>query len=378
MAMAYLDNSATTPVCPAAAQKAVELMCDTFGNPASVHSLGMDAEQEVEKARKAVAARLGAAPEEIYFTSGGTEGNNLAVIGGAMAARRKGNKVITTAVEHPSVLKAVEELAARGFETVVLPVGKDGCLSLADLERAVDEQTVLVSVMLVGNETGAVQPVGEIASVLRRKKSSALLHTDCVQAFGKQVFTVGSLQADLLTVSGHKIHAPKGVGALYVRKGVRILPQTYGGGQEKGMRSGTVAVSQIGAFGVAVSQLPDTLQGIERARRLRETLLRGIAPLSGVTVNSPENGSPFIVNLSVPGIPSEVMIRALESEKVYVSGGSACAKGARSHVLTAQGLGPREIDSALRISFSHHTSQEEIRQFLAAFTTACRTLHRKR
>ncbi len=378
MAMAYLDNSATTQVTPAVAEVAVELMCNTFGNPASVHSLGLDAHKITEQARETVASFMGCKKEEIYFTSGGTEGNNLAILGGTLAAKRKGNKVITTAVEHPSVLQAVEELKTRGFETVVLPVQKNGVVSLQDLEDAIDEQTVFISVMLVNNETGAIQPVDKIREIVKRKNSPALVHTDCVQALGKYPFSLRALGVDLASVSGHKVHGPKGVGALYIKEGVRILPQTYGGGQEKGLRSGTVAVSQIGAFAKAVEQLPKGNEGVEQANRLREQLLLGIAQVPDAVINSTLEGSPYIVNCSVAGIPSEVMIRALEAEGVYVSGGSACAKGGRSHVLLAQGIAPKLVDSALRISFSNHTTREEIEQFLNAFTKACRFLHRKR
>ncbi|MBR4868345.1 MAG: cysteine desulfurase [Clostridia bacterium] len=378
LAIAYLDNSATTPVSQKSAEIAVKYMCETFGNPASVHNLGIEVERGVEAARSAIAKALGAQKEEITFTSGGTESNNLAVLGGSMALRRSGNKIITTAVEHPSVLQAVKELENRGFEVVYLPVHKNGVISLADLEQAVDEKTVLISVMLVNNETGAIQPVEQIRQIVKAKKTPALIHTDCVQAFGKLPFTVSQLQVDLLTVSGHKIHAPKGVGALYIRKGVRILPQTYGGGQENGLRSGTVATSQIAALGAAVTEMPDPKTAVEQATQLKDQLMSGISAIDGVQINSPENGSPFITNLSVPGIPSEVMIRALEAEGVYVSGGSACAKGARSHVLNAQGVSPKAIDSALRVSFSHHTTSTEIEQFLTAFQRACCILHKRK
>jgi len=378
LAIAYLDNSATTPVSPKAAETAVKLMVETFGNPASVHNLGIEAERVVDAARNTLATALGAQKEEITFTSGGTESNNLAVLGGAMALKRAGNKIITTAVEHPSVLEAVKELENRGFEAIYLPVDKQGVISLDDLEQAVDEKTVLISVMLVNNETGAIQPVSEIRDIVKRKNAPALIHTDCVQAFGKLPFTVKELQVDLLTISGHKVHAPKGVGALYIRKGVRILPQTYGGGQENGLRSGTVATAQIAALAAAVAEMPEGNSAVEQATVLRQQLLDGIASIDGVLVNSSPNGSPFITNLSVPGVPSEVMIRALEAEDVYVSGGSACAKGARSHVLIAQGASPKAIDSALRVSFSHHTTSEDISRFVSAFAAACRILHRKR
>ncbi len=377
MTTAYLDNSATTPVCPAAAARAAELMCQNFGNPSSVHSLGFAAEQALEAARQTVAGALSASPGEIVFTSGGTESNNLAVLGAALSARRRGDTVLTTAVEHPSVLQAVKALEGFGFHAVVLPVEKDGGLSLETVERALTERTVLVSVMLVNNETGARQPVEAIAALLKRKGSKALLHTDAVQAFGKQPLSVASLGVDLLSVSGHKIHAPKGVGALYVKKGVRLTPQTYGGGQEGGLRSGTQAVHQIGAFAAAVEALPPAGEAERAAEALRVRLLAGLATIPGAVCNSPPNASPFIVNLSVPGLPSEVLIRALEEQGVFVSGGSACAKGGRSHVLGAMGLPPALVDSALRVSFSTDTTPAAVDLFLSALQTVCRTLYRK-
>ncbi len=378
MRLAYLDNSATTPVSDHAARTALHMMQEAFGNPSSVHGLGLQAEREMVHARGVLANALHAAPDEIFFTSGGTEANNLAVLGGALANRRAGRTVITTAVEHPSVLRACEELSRQGFEIVYLPVGADGRIRLADLEAALNPDTVLVSVMLVNNETGADQPVAAIREMLQRRQSRALLHTDCVQAFGKQPVDVRRLGADLVSVSGHKVHAPKGVGALYVKKGVRILPQTFGGGQENGMRSGTPAVPSICAFAAAVADLPPVEQAVAAADALRRRLLDALAAYDDVVCNSPADGSPFILNVSVPGIPSEVMIRFLEEQGVYVSGGSACAKGGRSHVLAAQGLPARVIDSALRISFSHTTSAQDVAQFAAAFDLARHTLHRKR
>lgn len=366
MQMAYFDNSATTKVCQEAAKKALYLMTEEFGNPSSVHSLGLEAEKEKETARKIIAKKLGCTSSEIVFTSCGSEANNLALLGGALAKRREGNKIVTTAVEHPSVLNGAKYLESQGFEVVYLPVNKDGCIILEDAEKVIDKNTVMVSVMLVNNENGAVMPIKKIREIIDRKGAPALLHCDCVQAFGKMSFTPSQLGADLISISGHKIHAPKGIGALYIKKGVRILPQIYGGGQEKGLRSGTEATELIGAFGVAVEQLPLVNEATDHVTKLNARLREGIEKIEGYHINSSKDAFPYILNISTEKIPSEVMIRFLEGKGIYVSGGSACSKGARSHVLTAQGINPKRIDCALRISMCHQNTEDEIELLLDA------------
>lgn len=275
----YLDNSATTPVLREAAQKAAELMTEGYGNPSSLHSLGFRARQELETARQLVAARLGAKPEELVFTSGGTEGNNLAIFGAVEAGKRRGNRIVTTLIEHDSVLNAVRELEKQGFEAVYLKPDHEGKIHGEQLFEAVDEKTVLVTLMLVNNETGALLPVEAAAKAIRRKKAPALLHVDAVQAFGKLDFTPQKLGADLITVSAHKLHGPKGAGALYVRKGARILPRAFGGGQERGLRSGTESVPLLCAFGEAVRLLPDAGETLPRIERLNALLREGLAAL---------------------------------------------------------------------------------------------------
>lgn len=356
----YLDNSATTQVLPSVAQKAVELMVEEFGNPSSLHTRGFRARKLLEEARSQVAQALGAQPEEITFTSGGTESNNLVLFGAAQARRRLGNKIITTAVEHDSVLNPCRALEQQGFEVVYLKPDKDGRLPEEALMEAIDDKTILVSVMLVNNETGAIFPVEAAAKAIRRKKAPALLHTDAVQGFGKLPFTVKKLGVDLLTLSGHKIHAPKGIGALYMKKGTRILPRTLGGGQERGLRSGTESVPLICALGEAVKQLPPAQEALGRVGELNTLLRWELAQLPQVTVHSLEEGLPYVLNFSAGRVRGETMLHFLAERGVYVSSGSACGKAKPSHVLEAMGLPKEQVESALRVSFSRFSTQEDV------------------
>lgn len=356
----YLDNSATTPVLPEAAAEALRLMTDCWGNPSSLHSRGFWAKKELDAARATVARRLGAAPEEIVFTSGGTEANNLALLGAAAARRRLGNKIVTTAVEHDSVLQAAKELEAQDFQVVRIPPDKAGRVRPQDLEAAIDESTILVSLMLVNNETGALLPVREAAQLIKRGRAPALLHTDCVQAFCKMDFTPQKLGADLCTVSAHKIHGPKGVGALYVKRGSRILPRVFGGGQERGLRSGTESLPLIGAFAKAVELSPRPAALLPSMKALRETLLTLLGDIPEIVVNSPEEGLPYILNLSAVGVRAETMLHFLAQRGISVSSGSACGKGAPSHVLAAMGLPKERAASALRVSLSRFTTEEDL------------------
>ena len=376
--MVYFDNSSTTKVSENAAKKAFEMMTEKFGNPSSLHALGVYAERETEKARDLVAKRLSCDKNEVYFTSGGTESNNLAIFGSVSARKRFGNKIITTSIEHPSVLNAMKQLEKQGYNTVYLPVYKDGRIRIKDLEKELDDNTILVSIMLVNNETGAIQPVGKASEIIKQKSPNAFFHCDMVQGFGKIPETVKSLGADLISISGHKIHAPKGVGAIYIKKGTRISPVTLGGGQEKGIRSGTQSTPLIAAFGTAVSELPDVKGSLEKILKIKSSIQESLSKLDGVEINSPDDGLPFILNFSVEGIPSEVMIHFLESKEIFVSGGSACSKGARSHVLLAQGLSPKRVDSAIRVSFSYNSTIEEADLLVDAVTQGYNILRRKR
>ncbi len=374
MAEHYLDNSATTPVLREAAEKAFAVMTEEFGNPSSLHSKGFHARQELEAARGLIAARLGAKPEEIVFTSGGTEANNLALLGGAEAGKRRGNKIVTTAVEHDSVLNPVRELEKQGFEVVFLKPDASGKISEEQIAEAIDDKTILVSVMLVNNETGAIFPVQAAAKAIQRKKSPALLHTDCVQAFGKLDFTPQRLGVDLLTISAHKLHGPKGAGALYLRKGVRIVPRTWGGGQEKGLRSGTESVPLFCAFGEAVRLLPKTAETLSRIEKLNLLLREKLSALPGVEINSPPDGLPYLLNFSAGAVRAETMLHFLSERGIFVSSGSACGKAKPSHVLAAMGLSRERIASSLRVSFSRFSTAEDVEALVLALEEGLKTI----
>ena len=358
--MHYLDNSATTRVCPEAAQAALSAMTECFGNPSSTYTLGREAKKLLDRSRKQVSDALGCAPGELVFTSCGSESDNWAILGGAEAMKRRGRHVISSLVEHDAVRKSLEELEARGFEVTRLRPEKDGSVSPEAVLDALREDTVLVTLMLVNNETGGVTDIAAIAKGLEAAGSSALLHTDAVQGFLKVPFSAKSLGADLISVSGHKIHAPKGVGALYIRQGLRLKPFLLGGGQEEGRRAGTEAMPQIAAFGEACRiGKAGMAENIRRMAALKQQLLEelraGIPELGWV-----ESAAPHILSVSLPGWRSEVLMNFLEAREIYVSKSSACKKGGRSHVLEAIGLDARAIDGALRIGLSRMTTEEDI------------------
>ena len=373
----YLDNSATTRVCPAAAQAALGAMEADFANPSALHAGGLEAKALVDGARKTAAALLGAAPEEIFFSHSGTLANNTAIFGAVQAKKRQGSRIVTTAAEHPSVARCMDALETQGFEIVRLMPTHEGGVSAEDLAAAVNEKTILVSVMLVNNETGAVNPVEAAARAVRAARAPALIHTDAVQGFGKLPLRAAALGADLITASGHKLHAPKGVGLLYVKKGVKLKPHVLGGGQENGLFSGTEPVPAIAGFGAAMREL-DVPRQLAAARE-RIALLRGLlAEIPGVSFHSPVSALPYILNFSLAGIPSQVLINFLSARRIFVSAGSACKKGRRSEVLTAMGLPPAQIDSAVRVSMSRETTDEELKIFAAAVAEAESTLRTKR
>lgn len=376
--MVYLDNSATTAVCPAAAEKAAYMMTACFGNPSSLHTLGFRAEQEMTHARRIAADWLGVKPAELVFTSGGTEANNLALFGGAEAKKRAGRHVVTTAVEHSSVMAACAELERQGWEITRLRPDAQGQITPAQVVNACRADTVLVSVMLVNNETGARFRVENIVPAIRRACPGALIHCDAVQAAGKLPLHLTRLGVDMASVSGHKLHAPKGVGLLYVRRGVRILPRAFGGGQEAGLRSGTEATPAIAALGAAIEALPPPAAQEARYEHLQKRLMEGLSDRADIRFHLPPDGVPYLTHLSVPGIRSETMLHFLAERDIYVSSGSACSKGKKSPVLTAMGLPEADIDSALRISFSYTNTEEDIDAFVQALRQAADTLARKR
>ncbi len=363
--MHYLDNSATTPLCEQA-KEAMIASLDRFGNPSSLHLLGAEALIALDEARLAVARSLSAEAGEIYFTSGGSEGNNMALLGVAHARRREGKRVITTAIEHHSVLRAAERLEKDGFEVVYLEPNEQGIITADMVSEALTEDTVLVSVMYVNNEVGTVMPITDIRRMLDRRGSKAVLHSDCVQGYGKLPISAKTLGADIITVSGHKIHAPKGVGAVYVRKGCRVLPLINGGEQEKGLRAGTEPTVLIDGFAAAVKAMDLSKSELDRVTALRDKAVTELIEIDGVSINSPEGSLPYIINFSVSGIRSEVMMHWLEAKGVYVSSGSACAKGEPSHVLAAMGVSRQTADSAIRASLSHLTAYDDINALIAA------------
>lgn len=370
----YLDNSATTRVCRAAAEKALYMMTECYGNPSSLHSKGFAAERELTAARGIIAERLSAQPGEIYFTSGGTESDNIAILGAAHAKRRAGNRIVTTAIEHPAVLNTMAQLEKEGFEVVYVQPEADGNIPAEKFAAVIDAKTILVSVMAVNNETGAVLPLKEIAGAIKRKKAPALFHTDAVQAFCKLPVSMKKLGVDLISISGHKVHAPKGVGALAVRNGARILPHTFGGGQEKNLRPGTEGVPQICAFGAAVQAMPLERDAEQAVRAIRNHLLERLSAMPEVVLNSPENASPYIVNLSAGRVRAETMLHFLAERGIYVSSGSACGRAKPSHVLAAMGLPKERIETSLRVSLSAENTGEEIDAFADALALGMQTL----
>lgn len=366
----YLDNAATTRVCPEAADIAYKTMLETYGNPSSTHTKGREAKAVLDNARKQLAAALDCAPGEVYFTSCGSEGDNWAIINGAESMRRKGLHIISSEVEHDAVRKSMDELKRRGFEVTMLKPESDGSISPEAVAAALRPDTVLVSLMMVNNETGAVTDIAAVAKALKKAKSIALLHTDAVQGFMKVPFSAKRLGADMITVSGHKIHAPKGIGALYIKTGVKIKPYIIGGAQESGLRAGTEAMPQIAAFGKACELAKASMNdATERMAQLRQYAAgRIVAEMPEAVIIG--GGATHILSVSLPGWRSEVLMNFLEARSVFVSRSSACKKGGRSHVLEAMGLPAEVIDGAVRISLSRYTTKDELDELCSALKDA--------
>lgn len=362
----YLDNAATTKPCPEAIAAICSALTENYGNPSSLHKMGLNAQLAADAARKSIADSLGCEPGCIYFTSGATESNNLALRGVTAAHGKRKKRIIVSSVEHASVAETVKELEKNGFEIVRISPGPDGRFDPADFVNAADENTCLISMMMVNNETGHILPVKEVFAAVKRRFPEIITHCDCVQGFMKLPVRTSSLNADLISLSGHKIHAAKGVGALYIKRGLRLIPVLTGGKQEKGIRSGTESIPLIAGFGAAVDVLSATIgKRFERVTELRDHLLRRLSGINGVTVNSPADGSPYIINISA-GRRSEIMLHYLEQREIYVSSGSACSKGAQSGVLAEFGVNRKNADSALRISMTAETSDEELEEFAEA------------
>ena len=365
---AYLDNSATTKPCDECVKAVTKMMTECYGNPSSLHNLGIDAMKEVILARQAVAESLGVSREEIVFTSGGTEANNMALFGAVKARKRLGNRIVTTAIEHESVLQSAQELEKQGFEVIYLKPDSKGNITQQQLFDAVNSNTILVSMMFVNNEVGTVMPVKDIVRAVKRANAPALIHIDCVQAYGKISINAKKLGADLITVTAHKIHGPKGVGALYINKEAHLTNQnfarTFGGEQERKIRPGTESAPLIAGFGAAVRALPDIVQQKKRISELNLYTRKRLSEIDGLIFNNDDNDesvSPYIINIYIPTfMRSQTVLQELSSKYgIYVSNGSACAKGKKSHVLTAMGLSDEIIDKSIRISFSRYNSRED-------------------
>lgn len=362
---AYLDNSATTPCAKAAVEKMVELLTMDYGNPSSLHMKGVAAENYINEAKKKIAKTLKVEEKELIFTSGGTESNNLAIMGSAIANKRAGMHVITTSIEHASVAGPFEWLAENGYEVTYLPVDNYGVISLEELKSAIRPDTILVSIMQVNNEIGALQPIEEAGKIIRAANPKTLFHVDAIQSYGKMAIFPKKWNVDMLSVSGHKIHGPKGSGFLFVKDKTKIKPIIYGGGQQKGMRSGTENVPAIAGLSVAAEEMYRSLEE-NRAHlfQLRDYFIEEVEKMDGVSVNGKKdhNSAPHIVSVSIEGVRAEVILHTLEDRNIYVSAGSACSsnKPAVSHTLQSIGLKKELLDSTIRFSFSVYTTKEEI------------------
>jgi len=362
----YLDNSATTKPYKEVIAETVKYMETHYGNPSSLHRMGITAEKAIKEARKSAAASLGAKEEEIYFTSGGTEADNMAIFGTVQARKRRGNKIITSQIEHPAILESCRKLEESGFRIEYLPVDQNGMINMQALEDALDDQTILVTIMQVNNEVGSIQPISEISELKNRignkLGTEILLHTDAVQSFGKLPIQISGI--DLLSISGHKIHGPKGVGALFIRKGLNVVPYLFGGGQERGLRSGTENVPAIAGFGIAADlNRKNLIKRMESIKTLKMYLAKGIrTEIPDIRFNSNEEGNSSILNVSFLGVRGEVLLHTLEQSEIYVSTGSACSsnKKGQSHVLKAMDRTDKEIEGAIRFSFCEFNTMEEM------------------
>ena len=361
----YLDNSATTRCSERAKDLMVKVLMEDYGNPSSLHMKGVEAENYIKEAKKKIAKTLKVDEKEIFFTSGGTESNNTALIGAALANKRAGNHIITTSIEHASVSAVTGYLEELGFRVTYLKVDADGIISLDELREAVCEDTILVSMMMVNNEIGAVEPIEEAIKVIKEKNPNTLVHVDAIQAYGKYRIFPKKLGIDMLSVSGHKIHAPKGTGFLFIKDKTKAKPLIYGGGQQKGMRSGTGNVPGVAALGEAAEEIYENFEEkIDHLYQIKQRFVEGVLKIEGVSVNGKtgRDSAPQIVSVSIDGVRSEVMLHTLEDRKIYVSAGSACSsnKPSVSHTLTNIGLKGSLLDSTIRFSFSVHTTEEEI------------------
>jgi cysteine desulfurase len=373
----YLDNAASTRVHPEIAQISYNHMTENYGNPSSLHAKGLAAKMALDSAREKLAGVIGASHHEIYFTSGGTEANNIAILGGYNAHHRRGKGIVSTKVEHPSALESFERLSQYGANITLCDPSPDGNFNSGSLVGSVSEETILLSCMMVCSETGAVAPVAEISKAAKKKNKRLIIHCDAVQALGKLPVHVRKLGIDLMSMSGHKIHAPKGIGALYIRKGVRVMPLTQGGKQEGGIRPGTENVPLACAFAEAAQRANQNLdQNTNHFKTLLSYFMHNAAEIPEIRLNSPTGGVPYILNISVPGYLSGHLINFFSDRGIYVSGGSACSGGSLSHVLTAMNLPISQIKGAMRLSFSSDTTIKDLEEFFKTLKAALKSISR--
>ena len=366
--MIYFDNAATTRALDEVADKVKYMLLENFGNPSSQNMAGVNAENEVIKSRKIIAASINAEPDEIYFTSGGTESDNWAIFGTAKGYIRSGKHMITTAIEHPAVLQPMRELEKNGWDITILGVDEKGYINIDELKAAIREDTVLVSTILINNETGTIQNAEEISKAIKSVNPHTLYHVDAVQAYGKYPINVKKMGIDMLSVSGHKVHGPKGVGFFYMKKGLKVKPIIFGGGHERGQRSGTENTPSIVGLAEAVKiDMAEMDKAVEHVKLVKKTLAEGILnsiPMTYINGPSIEEGSPYVLNIGFEGLRSEVLLHSLEEKEIYVSAGSACnskKKGA-STVLSALGIDEKRIEGAIRFSFCRYNTVEEAEQ----------------
>ena len=361
----YLDNSATTKCFDSVAALMTKIMCEDYGNPSSMHNKGMEAENYIRYAKEIIAKNLKVNEKEILFTSGGTESDNLALIGTAMANQRAGKHLITTCIEHPAIMQTMQYLETQGFSVTYLPVDKNGIISLMDLQRAIRKDTILVSIMHTNNEIGSLQPIAEAGALIKRINSNIVFHVDAVQGYGKFRILPKKMGIDLLSVSGHKIHGPKGIGFLYISEKIKIKPIVYGGGQQKGMRSGTENVPAIAGLARAVEEIYQNLDtDIDTMYQIKQHFVEEVSKIDDVKINglTGRDSAPHVVSVSIRGIRSEVMLHSLEEKGIYVSAGSACASNHPTISATLKAIGVEKdlLDSTIRFSFSVFTTMEEI------------------
>lgn len=374
---AYFDNSATTKPCSVAIDAAKKAMETNWGNPSSLHQLGLEASDELKKARKQVSKLLGVNENCFFFTSSGTTANNTAIFGSFEKLKREGNRIVTTAIEHPSVLEPIKRLEAMGFEVIRLNPDENGKIREEELFESINQNTILVSCMAVNNEVGSVLPVNRIRTAVKRAGAPAIIHSDCVQALSKITVTPKTVDADIITVSGHKIHALKGVGGIYLKSKGIIKPYILGGGQEQGIHSGTEATPAIMSFGAAAEEAMNIVAHSEYVATLKNRLVNGIIDIPCVKINSPEDAIPYILNISILGLPSQPIVNFMSEKGICISAGSACKMGHRSPVLTAMGLSPEIIDSAVRISLSHFNTEDEVDYLVDAIKEAAEKYGKK-